>query len=242
MTRSIPAKSSPGRLAALDVRTVMFVTACAAVSSYAIRDLPAHIVLTLALFALTAVLGRARTGVKLLVVYVVAVAWMMVELRTGITMPPPLALAMVYKAIPLLMPAILLFSIPSARLALGIRQLGVPARIQLTLTVVLRFIPTVAAEAADVRDAMRTRGFLRSPATVLRHPLNTMEYVIVPLVFRELKVADELAAAATVRGAESPYPRHGYYANRLRPVDAVLAVLVLVLCVGLALVPAGTGV
>ena len=55
-----------------------------------------------------------------------------------------------------------------------------------------RALARFGSELADVRDAMRTRGFLRSPAHVLAHPLATLEFGVVPMVFRSLTIADEL--------------------------------------------------
>lgn len=83
-------------------------------------------------------------------------------------------------------------------------------------------MPTVLAEFSDVKDAMRTRGFLRSPAQILLHPLSTLEYAIVPMVFRSLKIADELASSCIVRGIESPYKKQGYYVNRMHLGDGLL--------------------
>ena len=92
----------------------------------------------------------------------------------------------------------------------------------LVLVVMLRFAPTIILEFGEVREAMKIRGFLRSASTVLRYPLNTLEYAIVPMVFRSLKIADELSASAIVRGIESPYKKQSYYVSRISPLDAFL--------------------
>lgn len=84
----------------------------------------------------------------------------------------------------------------------------------------IRDIMTIAAMM--VICFMKIRGFLRSVPTVLRHPLNTLEYAIVPMVFRSLKIADELSASAIVRGIESPYKKQSYYVSRISPLDAFL--------------------
>ena len=44
----------------------------------------------------------------------------------------------------------------------------------------------------------------------------------VPMVFRSLKIADELSASAIVRGIESPYKKQSYYVSRISPLDAFL--------------------
>ena len=67
---------------------------------------------------------------------------------------------------------------------------------------------------------MKIRGFLKSVGNVLKHPMDTLEYAIVPMVFRSLKIADELAASAIVRGIESPYKKESYYVSRIAALDA----------------------
>lgn len=51
------------------------------------------------------------------------------------------------------------------------------------------------------------------------------QYAIVPMVFRSLKIADELAASAIVRGIESPYKKESYYVSRIAVLDCVLIVV-----------------
>lgn len=46
-----------------------------------------------------------------------------------------------------------------------------------------------------IDDAVRSAFSIR---TVLVHPFSTLEYAIVPMVFRGLKIADELASSAIV--------------------------------------------
>ena len=95
----------------------------------------------------------------------------------------------------------------------------------LVLIVMLRFAPTVLHEFGEVREAMKIRGFLKSVGNVLRHPMDTLEYAIVPMVFRSLKIADELAASAIVRGIESPYKKESYYVSRIAVLDCVLIIV-----------------
>ena len=104
-------------------------------------------------------------------------------------------------------------------------QMPIPTRIMLVLIVMLRFAPTVLHEFGEVREAMKIRGFLKSVGNVLRHPMDTLEYAIVPMVFRSLKIADELAASAIVRGIESPYKKESYYVSRIAALDCFLIVV-----------------
>ena len=115
--------------------------------------------------------------------------------------------------------------IPSGKLTASLRKMPIPTRIMLVLIVMLRFAPTVLHEFGEVREAMKIRGFLKSVGNVLRHPMDTLEYAIVPMVFRSLKIADELAASAIVRGIESPYKKESYYVSRIAALDYFLIVV-----------------
>ena len=124
---------------------------------------------------------------------------------------------------------LLAFAVTHAWLALNVRfDIGFPSPMAFTFVlemlpiVILRFMPTMLSELADVRDAMRTRGFLRSPAHVLAHPLATLEFGVVPMVFRSLTIADELASSCIVRGIESPCAKQSYYAHGMRIGDGAL--------------------
>ncbi len=222
-----------------DARTMFLLVLCVCATSYLASSMLLHAVLTGSVFLLAVILNQGVMAGKMLAGYVVTIGWLLFNLRFGIIVPPPLVLALVYKSLPVLIAVMLLFAIPSAKLMDTIRQLPVPKQLQVLLAVMLRFAPTVADEARAVTDAMRTRGFISSPAVVLTHPLRTLEYAVVPLVMRELTLADELAATAVVRGIESPLPKHGYYINRIRPHDMVLIVVSLTMSVVLIAMPGG---
>ena len=119
----------------------------------------------------------------------------------------------------------LLAKIPSGKLTASLRKMPIPTRIMLVLIVMLRFAPTVLHEFGEVKEAMKIRGFLKSVGSVLKHPMDTLEYAIVPMVFRSLKIADELAASAIVRGIESPYKKESYYVSRIAALDCFLIVV-----------------
>ena len=155
----------------------------------------------------------------------VAIVWLMIETKYPISIPSPLLLSMIYKLLLPAMPAYLLAKIPSGKLTASLRKMPIPTRIMLVLIVMLRFAPTVLHEFGEVREAMKIRGFLKSVGNVLRHPMDTLEYAIVPMVFRSLKIADELAASAIVRGIESPYKKESYYVSRIAALDYFLFVV-----------------
>lgn len=109
-----------------------------------------------------------------------------------------------------------------------------PQSILLILVVIIRFVPTISGEIKTIKEAMKVRGFMGSKINVVLHPLRTMEYIVVPLIFRSIKVGDELAAAAIVRGIENPGKKKSYYETKLSKTDYVIlgiSLLLLIICI-----------
>ena len=173
-----------------------------------------HIACTAALFLVMTIFGYWGKGLKFLVAFLISYGWLTFNVRHGINIPSPMLFTFLIELIPVFM-AVYLVS----------QALPLPSSVRLTVIVILRFVPTVASEFSDVLDAMKTRGLLLSPLQVVLHPLNTFEYVVVPMVFRSLKIADELAASSVVRGIESPYKKEGYYLNKMAVSDGVMIAL-----------------
>lgn len=219
------------RIRSINVFALLLITICACAVAYLAGHMWFQIAFTCLLFVLMAALGFAKTGAGFLAVYAICHLWLQINIHFGIGFPSPMTFSFIIALIPIMMPFYLLVQAPSGKLTAGLRQLPLPSSVTLTIIVILRFMPTVMAEFSDVKDAMRTRGFLRSPAKVLLHPLSTMEYVIVPMVFRSLKIADELASSCIVRGIESPCRKQGYYVNRMRVSDVVLMAGALILTI-----------
>lgn len=74
-----------------------------------------------------------------------------------------------------------------------LRPIGVnPEKVGLAIALAIRFIPLIAEELRHIREAQAARGLATNPLAL-----------IVPLVIRTLKVADELADAIEARGYES---------------------------------------
>jgi energy-coupling factor transporter transmembrane protein EcfT len=206
----------------IDGRTVLLLAVCACFTSFLSTSLLGHGLYMIWLFLLLCYFELFTMGLGMLGVYILSVVWLAINTKYHISFPSPLLFHMLYR---LLMPAMivcLIVHIPSGKLTSSIRKLPIPENIILILIVMLRFAPTIVHEFGEVKDAMKVRGFLRSIRTVLFHPLSTLEYAVVPMVFRSLKIADELASSAIVRGIESPYKKDSYYIISLTAKDIFL--------------------
>ena len=81
------------------------------------------------------------------------------------------------------------------------------------LVVMFRYIPTLRIEYRQIRSTMDIRGISDTLWKRVSHPLATIEYILIPLLMRCLKVTDELAASGTTRGLELECRRYA-----LRPI------------------------
>lgn len=107
------------------------------------------------------------------------------------------------------------------RLNFALRAWNVPRPVAVTLAVMLRVFPVVAAEAAAVLDAMRLRG-LAGARGLLRHPLLSVERFTVPMIAASLRASDDLSAAAVLRGLGSQRVPTALHPPRFGPPDLVL--------------------
>ena len=223
--RMMAGEKKQRRIDQIDGRTVLFLTLCACLVTFLTTSFWGHGIFTFWIFLILCWFGLYKQAIGCFAVYLVAIVWLMIETKYQISIPSPLLLSMIYKLLLPAMPAYLLAKIPSGKLTASLRKMPIPTRIMLVLIVMLRFAPTVLHEFGEVREAMKIRGFLKSVGNVLRHPMDTLEYAIVPMVFRSLKIADELAASAIVRGIESPYKKESYYVSRIAALDYYLIVV-----------------
>ena len=184
------------RIDRIDGRTVLFLTLCACLVTFLTTSFWGHGIFTFWIFLILCWFGLYKQAIGCFAVYLVAIVWLMIETKYQISIPSPLLLSMIYKLLLPAMPAYLLAKIPSGKLTASLRKMPIPTRIMLVLIVMLRFAPTVLHEFGEVRE-----------------------------VFRSLKIADELAASAIVRGIESPYKKESYYVSRIAALDYFLIVV-----------------
>ncbi|MBK1624878.1 energy-coupling factor transporter transmembrane component T family protein [Afifella marina] len=84
------------------------------------------------------------------------------------------------------------------------RRFGVnPAKVGLAFSLALRFIPVIAQQANDIRDAQRARGLGANPVALA-----------LPLIVRTLRMASDVADAIDAR---SPYSDHSGDEGELPP-------------------------
>ncbi len=166
--------------------------------------------------------GFIKQSVVYMLAYAFTVFWLLEMVPKGVMFISPMLLGMIYKFIIPIMAGYLTFKIPSGKLIAVFYKSFFPQSILLILIVIIRFIPTISGEFRTIREEMKVRGFTGRVMKTFMHPLQTMEYAVVPLIFRSIKVGDELAAASIVRGIENPSKKNSYYSTNLGMTDGVI--------------------
>lgn len=82
----------------------------------------------------------------------------------------------------------------------ALQAMGAPQAVLIPCMVVLRFFPTIRRDASHLMESLKTRRMLAGRGYALRHPALVCELLVVPLLMRSVRVSDELAASALVRG------------------------------------------
>ncbi len=111
-------------------------------------------------------------------------------------------------------------------LVLGFVRLGLPYELGLTLTIALRYIPTLYWLARTIMDAQRSRGGLELDKGNLLTRMRKMTSVLIPLIVASLKTAHELSIALESRAFGASKKRTFLRDLEMKPRDyAVLALL-----------------
>ena len=90
------------------------------------------------------------------------------------------------------------------RRAAALRRMHLPESIIIPCAVVVRFFPTVGEDYRHIRAAMALRGIAAGRVALLRHPVQSLEYILMPLLMNSNNVAQDLSAAALTKGIGLP--------------------------------------
>lgn len=90
----------------------------------------------------------------------------------------------------------------------ALQRMKLPQSVTIPLVVMFRYIPTLRIEYRMIRNTMDIRGISDTLWKRITRPIATIEYILIPLLMRCLKVTDELAASGTTRGLELEKKRY----------------------------------
>jgi len=76
-----------------------------------------------------------------------------------------------------------------------------------------------------LKENMKIRGIVTSRFFPLLHPIKYIEYTLVPLLMRMIKISDELSASALIRGLDSDENRVTLTKLKFRTTDLLIGLL-----------------
>ncbi len=160
------------------------------------------IYVAISIFAL--LLGQTKLVFRFLAVYVLLMLFslLVLPLVSGFVVAFVFGVsAMVLKFFPVGLALYLLMKTTTVSDSIAaLRKIHIPDGFVIPFAVVFRFVPTLKEEWTSIRQAMKFRGIGTSFSAVVRHPMENLEYVLIPLMMSTSHIAEELAAASMSRG------------------------------------------
>ena len=219
-------KMGNGKKSIFDPRAGLWILIAANIIAFSDHTLWVELVLIALLLALMIVHRRFTMAVKWAVGYCALLVFQQVILPAS-----PMVIATSFtifatytrRMFPCLMTgSLMLKCTPLRYLIVGLRQLHIPQKLIVAISVTLRYFPAIREEIGHIRDAMKLRnirGFSRLECTVM------------PLMVSATETAEELSAAAVTRGIENPARKTSAVSLRLMPADLTGMLLALALLI-----------
>ena len=110
-----------------------------------------------------------------------------------------------------------------SEITMALERMRLPRGIILSIAVMFRYFPSIKDDFFIIIDSMKLKGLYTSKRSAMLHPIRTMEFIIVPMLFKSLKTAEELSCAALVKGIENTGKKTSYFDVRIRSVDLIFS-------------------
>ncbi len=137
-----------------------------------------------------------------------------------ITILPEFYVFLLWNLLPIMVFTWDLITTPPGEISAFLSRIKTPIFVILGVLVVFRFFPTMKSEMNRISKSMKNRGLL-DMAQIIRHPIYTFEYALVPLLIRSIQISDQLSVSAITRGALSTTTRSSYYEKKMRSLDFI---------------------
>ncbi len=84
------------------------------------------------------------------------------------------------------------------------KKLHFPSWLLIPLAVMARFFPTIREDYRHIRKAMAFRGVGTNFWDLLKNPMQTLEFILIPLLMNATNVAEDLTVSALTKGLSLP--------------------------------------
>ncbi len=217
----------------LDPRTKMLMILSSGVLSFfSYNDVPLFVFCTV-LCALLALCGKPWTALKGYLAFIVALYLRFCISGRASASPfleviSQVLITVLLYCLPVVLSFILLTGTTRiSQFISAFQAMHLPMKVIIPVAVFFRFIPTVQEEWTGIRKAMAFRGISVGLGSIFRHPMRTVEYVLIPMLFSSISVMEELASAALARGMDMDVKRSSYQSVRLGPADYIAGGIIL---------------
>lgn len=145
----------------------------------------------------------------------------------GITfLMPEMFLFMVLRIMLMAMAAQPVISMAPGEAVSVFKRIHLPNSLGLPLIFMLRFFPTVRGEFCDVFAALKMRNLIS-----WKHPLDSLEYIVTPIIFRSSRISEELAASAESRGISNPGKHTCIRKIEFKLKDLIMCIIAIILSI-----------
>lgn len=115
-------------------------------------------------------------------------------------------------------------------LALSLISMKFPYSVSFSFSLAFRFVPTIAIETANIKDAQQSRGY-EMEASGLLNQIKNLFPLLVPLIICSIKRAFNVAEALESRAFGSQKQRTFYYTIKFSLKDWIITFILLSLLV-----------
>ena len=214
----------------LDPRTIVFLNIMLSLITTVSSSISANIFIFLVSLGIVCLFKMYKKAVKYIFIFFLALA-LPFGIKTLSDLPIQFLInsvsliAMgVQKFLPFLMAAMVIFNkVDTKSLVSSLNKMKLPKGIMLGFTVAVRFLPTIKKEMTIITNSMKMRGIEIGTKNIFFHPIQSLEYALVPVLFRATSLADDMTAAALVKGAESPKTAAELFKIKFGIIDYVFA-------------------
>ncbi|WP_428768979.1 energy-coupling factor transporter transmembrane component T [Treponema sp. HNW] len=220
----------------LDPRTKIFLVLAMGVSITILVPIYVEVLSALLLAFLFLTNGQVRAALKLtLFFFFLAALTYLPESLPGVTsVILPVGFMVRRFMMPIVAGKYLIDSTPVGLIMNALEKLKLPYSLVITVAVMFRFFPTLQEEYANIKNAMKMRGIGLNALNVIRKPLLTLEYVMVPLLSSASRIGDELAAAGHTKGVDAPGKKVRYKTARFTLADIFIFLYIVAVFVAAA--------
>ena len=230
-----PCEPAPPPPVKPDLRAGLVVVLLLALATGIVRGDLGSALLTAYALALALALGLRRPLPSLTCAYlgVQLVRWICLR-AAGVPLLPFVIATLVVRSWPVyVMVSALVVLLPMGQVMAALDGLGVRGTAMIVAIVVYRYVPTLLGEIRLIGSVARLRRTGPAWRVWLTRPLAQAERLVVPVLMRSARIADELSAVAVCKGMDPDRRRTTLIEPRLGAADA-LVVAATAVVIGLA--------